>query len=121
MEIRYARTVIIALAITIGGGVMMRSCARRMERRLAAARPAAAADTASGPVDSARAVKLALQAYFTDHTVRGEVARAARVTAFVADSSGFRLELGPRDGGTGTRATVRVERSGQVELRRVGP
>jgi hypothetical protein len=118
MEVRMGRTIVIAVVITVAGGLTMRSCARRMERRLAVA-PPPAADTAAGPLDSARAIRLALQAYFTDHTARGEVARAARVTAFTADSAGFQIELGPRDGGPGTHAAVRVGPAGQVELRRL--
>jgi hypothetical protein len=121
MDVRYARTVIIAAVITIAGGLTMRACARRMEGRLTTARQLAPVDTATGPVDSARAVKLALRAYFADHTARGEVARAARVTAFAADSAGFQVELGPRDGAAGARAIVRIAPSGQVELRRLAP
>jgi len=121
MEVRMARTVAIAAVITVIGGLVLRGCARRLERRLTALPPAAAIDTASGPPDSARAVALARRAYLVDHTARGETAPPAEVTGFALDSTGYRLEITPRGGGPGARAVVRVSVSGQVELRRVGP
>jgi hypothetical protein len=60
-----------------------------------------------------------LLAYYTPPPARGYGAPAARVTAFTADSAGFQIELGPRDGGPGTHAAVRVGPAGQVELRRL--
>jgi hypothetical protein len=118
MEHRLIRPIALAAVMTIAGGLMLRGCARRMERTMA--RQEAPGDTARGPIDSARAVTLALDAYRTDHRARGEPAPAPRVTAFAADSSGFRIELAPQ-AGPGTRAVARVEPSGYVELRRLPP
>jgi hypothetical protein len=73
----------------------------------------------AGPLDSARAVALAVQAYRADHAARGEPAPAVTVAAFVADSVGFALLLAPAGEAPGARAQVRVQLSGQVELRRL--
>lgn len=115
-----ARFMAIAVVIAVLGGLLLSGRAKRLERRLVA--PPPGLDTVSeGPLDSARAVALAEYAYRTDHVARGEAAVAVRVASFTADSAGFVLELAPRDGGPGTRAHVRVQRSGQVELRRITP
>jgi hypothetical protein len=120
-ETPYARPVIIAVVITVIGGLLLRGCARRMERRLAPSPRSARVDTTSGPPDSARAVALAFHAYVVDRTARGERAVAPRLTAFAADSAGFQIELAPSDARPGARAAVRVARTGQVELHRLGP
>lgn len=120
MEIRLARFLAIAVVIVVLGGLLLSGRAKRLERRLVA--PPPGLDTVSaGPPDSARAVALAEYAYRTDHAARAEVAGPVRVAAFTADSAGFLLELAPRDSGPGTRAIVRVQRSGEVELRRLAP
>lgn len=120
METRIARSIALVALITVGGGLAMRSCAKRMERRVTAAAPAAI-DTASGPPDSARAVALARRAYVLDHRARGETAPPPRLTAFVRDSAGYLVELGPPEGAAGARAVARISREGQVELRRRTP
>jgi hypothetical protein len=117
MEIRLARFLAIAVVIVVLGGLLLSGRARRVERQLAARQPAA--DTVpAGPLDSARAVALAVQAYRADHAARGEPAPAVTVVSFVADSLGFDLVLAPAGAGPGARAQVRVQLSGQVELRR---
>ena len=119
MEFRLARFLAIALVIVVLGGLLLSGRARKLERQLAAA--PTARTVPSGPLDSARAVALALDAYRTDHVARGEVAPAARVASFVSDSVGFQIALAPADSTPGTRAIVHVLRSGAVELRRVAP
>ena len=119
MEIRLARFLAIAVVIAVLGGLLLAGRARKLERQLVT--PLPVTDTVpAGPPDSARAVRLALQAYRTDHLARGEVAGFARVSSFATDSAGFLIELAP-ESGSGTRAIVRVERTGEVVLRRLAP
>jgi hypothetical protein len=120
MEARLGRSVVIVAIIAAAGGLVMRGCARRMERQIAAVR-ATAVDTASGLSDSARAVELARRAYVIDHEARGETPPAVQITAFFKDSAGYLLELAPTEGAQGTRAVARVSAGGGVELRRRGP
>ena len=115
-----ARFIAIAVVIAVLGGLLLSGRAKRLERRLVAP-PPGLDSVSAGPPDSARAVALAEYAYRTDHAARGEAAVPVRVASFTADSAGFVLELAPRDGGPGARAMVRVQRSGQVELRRITP
>jgi len=120
MERQLGRSVALIALIAIAGGLVLRGCARRMEERITAARPARGS-TAVGPPDSARAVALARQAYVIDHQARSETPPAVRITAFFRDSAGFLLELAPAEGAQGGRAVARVSPSGQVELRRLAP
>ena len=120
MEIKLARFVAIAIVVTVLGGLMLTSRAKRIEQRLVAPPPTVRAP-AAGALDSARAVVLAEDAYRLDHAARGLAATPVRVMSFLADSLGFVLQLAPRDAGPGARVAVRVRRTGEVELRRLDP
>ena len=120
MDIRLARFIAIAVVIAVLGGMLLSGRAKRLEQRLVSRVPVV--DTVpAGPPDSARAAALAEYAYRADHAARGETPVLVRVAAFATDSLGFVLELAPRDSGAGARALVRVQRTGQVELRRLQP
>lgn len=117
-SLRLARSVSLIIVITVIGALMLRGRARRVERNIAAVVDTPA--DASAPLDSARAARLAVQAFAADLRARGETPRAASLTAFSSDSAGFRIELSPQDGGGG-RVEVRVGRDGRVELRHLAP
>lgn len=120
MDVRLARFVAIAVVLAVLGGLMLGTRAKKLERQLVTNPPVV--DTQpEGPPDSARAVALAVHAYRLDHSARAEVAVPVRVTSFTTDSAGFVIELAPRDSVPGTRAVVRVLRTGEVELRRLTP
>lgn len=120
MEIRLARFIAIAVVIAALGALLLSGRARRVERQLGA-RPAAVDTVPAGPLDSARAVALALQAWRADHAAHGAGTPPAVVSAFQGDSTGFMLELAPAGGGPGPRAQVRIQPDGKTELRRLPP
>lgn len=117
MEFRLARFLAITLVIVVLGGLLLSGRARKLRRQLAAV---PADTTSAGSLDSARAVALARDAYRADHAARGDVTRPTSVAAFTSDSLGFVIELAP-DTAPGTRAVVRVHRTGLVELRHLRP
>jgi hypothetical protein len=120
MEVRLARFLAITIVIAVLGGMLLTGRARKLERQIAMPLPPPDSGLV-GPPDSARAVALALHAYGADHAARGQVAAAAQVTSFTRDSAGFLMELAPVAPAAGTRAQVRVQPTGEVVLRRVGP
>ena len=118
MEIRLARFLAIAVVIAVLGGMLLSGRARKLERQIAIPPPVDSGP--AGPPDSARAIVLAQHAWRTDYAARGQVAPAAQVTGFTRDSLGFLIVLGPA-AGPGARVQVRVQQSGEVELRRLAP
>ena len=119
MEIRLARFLAITVVIAVLGGMLLTGRARKLERQIAIPPPPVDSGP-SGPPDSARAIVLAQHAWRADHAARGQVAPAAQVTGFARDSLGFLVMLGPAQG-AGASVQVRVQQSGEVELRRLGP
>jgi len=118
MDRQLTRSIAIVAVITLVGGLVMRGCARRMERRIAAT--PRLRESASLPMDSTRAAALAIATYRADFLVRGDSVGTVLVTAYSTDAASFQFELAPREG-RGGRAAVRVDRSGQVELRHIAP
>jgi len=117
-SLRLARSVSLIIVITVIGALMLRGRARRVERTIAAVVDSPA--DASVALDSARAARLAVQAYEADLRARGESPTPTSLTAYSTDSAGFRIELSPRNGGGG-RVEVRVGRDRRVELRHLAP
>jgi GTPase len=118
MGVRLARFLAIALVMAVLGGMLLSGRARKLERQLTVP---PIDEGPPGPPDSARAVALALHAYRVDHAARGEVAGVALVASFAEDSAGFLIVLAPAAPPRGVRAQVRVQRTGEVELRRIAP
>jgi hypothetical protein len=116
-SLRLARAISLIIVITAIGALMLRGRARRYERTIDAA--SSTRDT-SHVLDSAGAVRLALQTYEADLSARGQTSGPTRVTAFDSAAGGFRVELSPPEG-AGSRVEVRIAPDGRAELRYLAP